>query len=91
MNNNLYNANYLPQHGMIPNISNYQEEYVENYLRSNLGKQVKVHVSFSDSIEWRDSVFTGILQDVGKDYIVVSNNQENYVIWSVYINYIIIR
>ena len=91
MNNNLYNTNYLPQHGMIPNISNYQEEYVENYLRSNLGKQVKVHVSFSDSIEWRDSVFTGILQDVGKDYIVVSNNQENYVIWSVYINYIIIR
>ena len=91
MNNNLYNPNYIPTHGMVNNINNYNESYVENYLRNNIGKRVKVHVSFCDSVEWRDSIFQGILKEVGKDYIVVSNNQEDYIIWSVYIDYVIMN
>ncbi len=91
MNNNLYNTGgYIPTHA-INGINSYGEKYVEEYLRNNLGKNVEAHVSFCDSIEWRDSIFTGILEDVGKDYIVIKNNENSYVIWSVYINYIVLN
>lgn len=80
MNNNLYN--YNP-------INNYH--YVDEYLKNNLGKEIEVHVSFCDSIEWRDSVFNGKLDYVGKDYIVINNIDKKTVIWSIYIDYIIIK
>lgn len=70
--------------------NNYYHNYVDDYLKSNLGKQVEVHVSFSDSIEWRDSIFKGILESVGKDYIVINSNNKKYVIWNIYIDYIIL-
>ena len=89
MNNNPYN-NYIPKHGIINNNQIFNERYVTDYLQQNIGKRIKAHVSFCDSIEWRDSIFTGLLKDVGKDYLVISNNNQDYVIWSVYIDYIIL-
>lgn len=86
VNNNLYNNNYIPNQNII-----YQDNYVENYLRKNLGKIAEVHVSFCDSIEWRDSVFTGTIEDVGKDYIVIQSNSKKYVIWNVYLDYLILN
>ncbi len=82
MNNNLFN-NYNPN--IITN------NYVEEYLRNNIGKKIIVYVSFSDSIEWRDSIFKGILEMVGKDYIVVNDNQKKIIIWCVYIDYVTIE
>ena len=81
MNNNLYN-NY-------PH-NNYYHNYVDEYLKNNIGKKVEVHVSFSDSIEWRDSIFQGILDSCGKDYIVINSDNKKYIIWSIYLDYIII-
>lgn len=86
MNNSLYNTNYLPNQNII-----YQDNYVENYLKKNIGKNVEAHVSFCDSIEWRDSIFTGVIEDVGKDYIVIHNNSKKYVIWNVYLDYLILN
>lgn len=76
MNNSLYKFN--------------NTNYVYEYLNNNLNKEMEVHVSFSDSIEWRDSVFKGILDSVGKDYIVIQSNNKKTVIWAIYIDYIII-
>ena len=102
MNNNLYNGGYIPNQNIIPNTANfnsnlqgnyeynYQTSYVEDYLRKNIGKKIEAHVSFCDSVEWRDSIFTGILEDVGKDYVVIHTNDNSYVIWSVYIDYIVL-
>ena len=73
-----------------PFYDNYHN-YVEEYLKNNVGKKVEVHVSFSDSIEWRDTIFKGILEETGKDFIVVNNDNKKYVIWSIYIDYIIIN
>jgi len=89
MNNNLYNTGYIPNQNLMQGM-NYNTTYVEDYLKNNLGKKIEAHVSFCDSIEWRDSVFTGILEDVGKDYMVIKNNQGTYVIWNVYIDYLVI-
>lgn len=69
--------------------NNYYHNYVEDYLKANIGKKVEVHVSFADSIEWRDTIFTGILEMVGKDYIVINSNKNRQIIWSIYIDYII--
>ena len=71
-------------------VNNYYHHYVEEYLKNYLGKKVEVHVSFSDSIEWRDSIFKGNLEIVGKDYIVVNSSNQKYVIWNIYIDYIIL-
>lgn len=90
MNNSLYNTGYAPNQNIMPNMNNYQHSYVEEYLKMHLGKRVEAHVSFCDSIDWRDSIFTGTLEDVGKDYIVISNDNKSYVIWSIYIDYIVL-
>lgn len=85
MNNNLYPGN-------IPNqIIPYQDNYVENYLRKNIGKEIEAHVSFCDSIEWRDSIFRGRLEDVGKDFLVIKDNNKKYVIWNIYLDYLILN
>ena len=75
MNNNLYNFN---------------SHYVDDYLKNNINKVAEVHVSFSDSIEWRDSIFKGKINNVGKDYLIIENDNKKIVIWSIYIDYIII-
>ena len=76
----MYN-NYNP-------INNNYYNYVDDYLKGIIGKKIEVHVSFSDSIEWRDSVFKGILEHVGKDYIVINLNNKKNIIWAIYIDYI---
>ncbi len=78
----MYN-NYNP-------INNYYHNYVDDYLKENIGKRIEVHVSFSDSIEWRDSLFKGYLDSVGKDYIVINDNDKKYVIWAIYIDYVVL-
>ena len=70
--------------------NNYYHNYVDDYLKTCIGKKVEVHVSFSDSIEWRDSIFKGILESVGKDYMVINSNNSRYIIWSIYIDYIVL-
>ena len=83
MNNNLYNGMYFPN-------QNVSDKYVENYLKEKIGHKIEIHASFSDAIEWRDSIFTGTLESVGKDYIAVQKNNETYLIWSIYLDYIIL-
>lgn len=79
----MYN-NYNP-------INEHYNHYVDEYLRNNIGKKAEIHTSFSDSIEWRDSIFTGTIDTVGKDYIVIKNNNSKHIIWSIYIDYIIVN
>ena len=76
MNNSLYSFN--------------THHYVDEYLQNNINKDIEIHVSFSDSIEWRDKIFKGKLDTVGKDFIVIKNSNSKTIIWSIYIDYAII-
>ena len=58
-----------------PNIS-MEQSYIENILRNNIGKKVRVHASFADSNEWKDRVFVGIIEHAGRDNLVI-NDKEN--------------
>ena len=67
-----------------------EQSYIENILRNNIGKRVRVHASFSDSVEWRDRVFTGVIEHAGRDNLVINDkeNGKNYLILMIYLNFV---
>ena len=70
----------------IPN----EQSYVENILRMNKGKKVKAYVSYSDSVEWRDKVFEGIIEQAGRDHLIISDPDTGnwYLILLIYLDYV---
>ena len=74
-----------------PNISpRMNTSYAEELLNKNIGKNIKVYMSFSDSIEWRDRIFEGSLEAWGKDFFLLHNLKDNkwYMIWTIYIDFL---
>ena len=67
-----------------------EQSYIENILRLNKGKKVTAYVSFSDSVEWRDKKFTGIIEQAGRDHLILSNpeNGKWYLILMIYLDYV---
>lgn len=88
MNNNYYTGGNLPntpiytgtitppmnqgvntiQNASLP----MEQSYIENILRLNKGKKVRVHMTFPDSNEFRDREFVGIIEESGRDHIILS-------------------
>ena len=66
-----------------------EQSYIENIIRNNIGKKVRVHASFSDSVEWRDRVFTGIIEHSGRDNLVLNDveNNKHYLILMIYVDF----
>lgn len=85
--------NYIPSQSTAPPGVGYVNEnisYSEDILNKNKGKKIKVYTSFSDSIEWRDKIFEGILETWGRDFFLISDKKNNkwYMVWAIYIDYI---
>ena len=68
-----------------------EQSLIENILRLNKGKQVKVYASFPDSNEWRDRIFTGAVEQAARDHVVVSDpkNGKWYLLPAIYIDFIV--
>ena len=96
------NPNPQPNMNQNPTTSNYQnnieplnqslpmeQSYIENILRLNKGKRVRAFVSFPDSNEWKDRIFTGIIEEAGRDHLIISdpNTGNWYLILMIYLNY----
>ena len=86
MNNN-YNGNISP---FTPAQPLNEQSYIENILRLNKGKKVEIYMSFPDSNEWKDRVFKGIIEESGKDHIILSdpNTGNWYLLVLIYVDYI---
>ena len=71
------------------NVDN-EQSYIENILRLNKGKKAKAYFSFPDSEKWRDKNFEGIIEEAGKDHLVMSDpNTGNWqLILLIYLNYV---
>lgn len=69
---------------------NMEQSYIENILRNNIGKKVRVHASFSDSVEWRDRVFVGIIERAGRDNLIINDvdNGKHYLILMIYLDFV---
>ena len=78
--NAMYNA------GLVPD----EQSYIENILRLNRGKKARFHVTVPGSVEWQDRVFDGIIEQSGKDHIIVSNPStgEWYLILMIYLDFV---
>jgi len=67
-----------------------EQSYIENILRVNKGKRVSVYQSFADASEWKDRIFTGIIEQSGRDHIILSdpNTGNWYLLLMIYVNFI---
>ena len=67
-----------------------EQSYIENILRLNKGKRVRVHMTFPDSTEWRDLEFRGIIEQSGRDHIILSDPESG--VWQlllmIYVDYV---
>ena len=91
------NGNFVNTPVTPPGNTNYQEmalpaeqSYIENILRLNKGKKVRVHQTFPDSNEWRDIEFKGIIEQSGRDHIILSDPSTGVwqVLLMIYVDYI---
>ena len=80
-----------------PNVSdnievpiNIEDNYIENVLKFNKGKSIKVYASYPVSSTWKDSIYDGVIEESGKDYLIISdpNTGKWYIIPILYINYL---
>ena len=86
------NTNTVPNQQSVPSYQDTQDEqsYIENILRLNRGKKARLHVTVPGSIEWQDRVFDGIIEQAGKDHVILSNPQtgEWYLILIIYLDFV---
>lgn len=68
-----------------------EQSFIENILRLNKGKKVTVFMTFPDSNEWRDREFTGIVEQSGRDHIILSDPTTGkwYLLLMIYVDYIL--
>ena len=104
MNNTYFNRNIFPQGSFESNenkVSISPKKYdikvlpledpcIENLLKNNVGKQVCVYMTFPNSDELKDFKLKGILEQSGRDYVIVSEPSSGkwHLLPSIYINLI---
>lgn len=84
-----FNPQYQSPYNMQPAFRPYENSYVENILRMNLGKTALVYMNFENS-DWGSKVFKGELVGAGRDHILLKDNESNttYLLLRVYLSYI---
>ena len=100
MNGSFFNTPTFPNATTTPmsppgNISSQtslplEQSLIENILRLNRGKKVEIYASYPDSDEWRNKIFSGIIEQSGRDHIILSDPSTGnwYLILIIYVNYI---
>ena len=83
---NEMNLNTAPIGG---NVSD-EQSYIENILRLNKGRKVNAYVSFPDSTEWKNKIFSGLIEEAGKDHLIIKEVTTGkwYLIRILYLDYV---
>ena len=94
-NSPIYNGNNITKEPVVnnnfPMAANYdlplEQSYIENILRLNKGKEVRVYMTFPNSNE---KEFNGIIEGSGRDHIIVSEPSTGkwQMLPTMYLNYI---
>lgn len=98
MNGNYYQNPSFPTNNVMEtppgNISNesltMEQSLIENILRLNKGKKVKVYVSYPESSAWQNKIYDGIIEQAGRDHLIIKDVKNNicYLIRMIYLNYV---
>jgi len=80
-------TNFVPQN----NIQSDPYQYAYNILNNNPNQIADFYMSYPDSVEWRDRIFSGRIIHATREYTLLKNEQtgEWYVLPSIYLNYVI--
>lgn len=72
--------------GMLP----LEQSYIENILRFNRGKPATFYMTFENNPEWNARVFRGVIEEAGRDHIIISNEQtgEYFLLLMVNLDYV---
>jgi len=67
-----------------------EQSLIENILRLNKGKKVRVYASYPDSNEWRDKIYNGIIEESGRDHLILSDPSTGnwWLIRMLYVNFV---
>ncbi len=67
-----------------------EQSYIENILRLNKGKKVKAYFSYPDSTDWRDKVYDGVVEEAGRDHLILSEPRTGkwYLLRMIYLDYV---
>ena len=86
--NSNYEANIEPVNNT--NSLSMEESYIENILRLNKGKKVKAYFTYPDANEWRDKVYEGIIEEAGRDHLIMSDPKTGdwYLLRMIYLDYV---
>jgi len=68
----------------------YEQNNIENILKINKGRRVKAYVSFPNSSEWQNKVFSGVIEDANIDHLIISDPSTGnwYLIKIIYLDYL---
>jgi len=68
----------------------FEESYVENILRLNLGKLATLYMTYENNSEWNAKIFKGVLEAAGRDHIIISDPRTGmrYLLLMVNLDYI---
>lgn len=66
-----------------------EQSYIENILRLNKGSHAKAYISFPDSVNWKDKIFDGIIEQAGRDHLVMSLTDGKWILVPmIYLDYV---
>ena len=71
-------------------ITTTEESYIENIIRLNRGKLGTFYMTYSDSNEWRDRVYRGVIEAAGVDHIIISDPRDGkrYILLNIYLDWV---
>ncbi|WP_035178132.1 spore coat protein GerQ [Alkalihalobacterium bogoriense] len=83
----------MQQFPQIPGMLPMEQSYIENILRLNRGKQVTVYMTFENNVQWNAQIFTGIIEEAGRDHIILQDpeSEVHYLLLMVYLDYIVFQ
>lgn len=80
----------FPYTGQFPTVPRTEQSYIENIIRLNRGKVGTFHMTYPDSNEWRDRIYTGVIEAAGVDHIIISDPRDGkrYILLNIYLTWV---
>lgn len=66
-------GNYITPSGQVVPGTSFEQSYVENILRLNLGKVGTFYMTYENNPDWNAKIFRGVLEAAGRDHIIISD------------------